>query len=49
MDRPPFVGWGPHLNLEDKDVGDFTKAVIAYQNQHDFVIIKVMKNNIYMV
>ncbi|MDO4332724.1 MAG: uroporphyrinogen decarboxylase family protein [Eubacteriales bacterium] len=49
VDRYPFVAWGPHLNLEDKNVGDFTKAVIAYQNQHDFDILKVMQNGLYAV
>lgn len=47
VDRPPFIAWGPHLNLEDKHVGDFTKAVIAYENQHDFDILKVMQNGLY--
>ncbi len=47
VDRPPFVAWGPHLNLEDRHVGDFTKAVIAYQNQHDFDLLKVMQNGLY--
>ncbi|MCI8597795.1 MAG: hypothetical protein HFJ10_05055 [Lachnospiraceae bacterium] len=47
VDRPPFVAWGPHLNLEDKHTGDFTKAVIAYENQHDFDILKVMQNGLY--
>jgi len=47
VDRPPFVAWGPHFNLEDKHTGDFTKAVIAYQNQHDFDILKVMMNGLY--
>lgn len=49
FDRPPFIAWGPHLNLEDRHVGDFTKAVIAYQNQHDFDILKVMQNGLYNV
>lgn len=47
VDRPPFVAWGPHLNLEDRHVGDFTKAVIAYENQHDFDVLKVMQNGLY--
>lgn len=47
VDRPPFIAWGPHLNLEDKHVGDFTKAVIAYEDQHDFDILKVMQNGLY--
>lgn len=47
VDRPPMVAWGPHFNLEDKHTGDFTKAVIAYQNQHDFDILKVMQNGLY--
>jgi len=47
VDRPPFVAWGPHLNLEDRHTGDFTKAVIAYENQHDFDILKVMQNGLY--
>lgn len=47
VDRPPFIAWGPHLNLEDRHVGDFTKAVIAYENQHDFDILKVMQNGLY--
>ena len=47
LDRPPFIAWGPHLNLEDRHTGDFTKAVIAYQNQHDFDILKVMQNGLY--
>lgn len=47
VDRPPFIAWGPHLNLEDKHIGDFTKAVIAYENQHDFDILKVMQNGLY--
>lgn len=46
-DRPPFIAWGPHLNLEDKNPGDFTKAVIAYEDQHDFDILKVMQNGLY--
>lgn len=47
VDRPPFIAWGPHLNLEDKHVGDFTKAVIAYEDQYDFDILKVMQNGLY--
>ena len=47
VDRPPFIAWGPHLNLEDRHVGDFTKAVIAYEDQHDFDILKVMQNGLY--
>lgn len=47
VDRPPFIAWGPHLNLEDRHAGDFTKAVIAYQDQHDFDILKVMQNGLY--
>lgn len=47
VDRPPFIAWGPHLNLEDRHTGDFTKAVIAYENQHDFDILKVMQNGLY--
>lgn len=47
VDRPPFVAWGPHLNLEDRHTGDFTKAVIAYEDQHDFDILKVMQNGLY--
>jgi uroporphyrinogen decarboxylase len=46
-DQIPFIGWGPHFNLEDRHVGDFTRAIIAYQNQHDFDIIKVMPNGLY--
>lgn len=47
VDRPPFIAWGPHLNLEDRHTGDFTKAVIAYENQHDFDILKAMQNGLY--
>ena len=47
VDRPPFVAWGPHLNLEDRHTGDFTKTVIAYQDWHDFDILKVMQNGLY--
>lgn len=47
VDRPPFIAWGPHLNLEDRHTGDFTKAVIAYEDQHDFDILKVMQNGLY--
>jgi len=47
VDRPPFTAWGPHFNLEDRHTGDFTKAVIAYEDQHDFDILKVMQNGLY--
>jgi uroporphyrinogen decarboxylase len=47
VDRIPFLGWGPHANLEDRHAGDFTKHVINYQNQHDFDLIKVMPNGLY--
>ena len=47
VDRPPFIAWGPHLNLEDRNTNDFTKAVIAYEDQHDFDILKVMQNGLY--
>jgi uroporphyrinogen decarboxylase len=47
VDRIPFLGWGPHANLVDRHVGDFTKHIISYQNQHDFDLIKVMPNGLY--
>ncbi len=47
VDRIPFIAWGPHLNLEDRNVNDFSKAVIAYETQHDFDVIKVMQNGLY--
>ena len=42
VDRIPFIAWGPHLNLEDRNVNDFSKAIIAYETQHDFDVIKVI-------
>lgn len=47
VDRIPFIAWGPHLNLEDRNVNDFSKAIIAYETQHDFDVIKVMQNGLY--
>lgn len=48
-DRIPFAAWGPHMNLVDRNEGDFTKAVIAYQNQHNFDVLKIMSNGLYNV
>lgn len=47
VDRVPTCAWGPHLNLEDRSVNDFSKAVIAYETQHDFDVLKVMQNGLY--
>lgn len=47
LDRPAFAAWGPHLNLEDRNVKDFTRATINYQNVYDFDFIKVMPNGMY--
>lgn len=47
LDRPPCAMWGPHFNLEDRNVKDFTLATIQYQNNYDFDFIKVMPNGIY--
>lgn len=49
VDRYPMTAWGPHLNLEDRNVNDFTKAVIAYQNRYDFDVMKLMQNAFYFV
>ncbi|GHT68077.1 hypothetical protein FACS1894110_14830 [Spirochaetia bacterium] len=46
-DRPAYIAWGPHANLEDRHIGDFVKHTINYQEYHDFDIIKVMPNGLY--
>ncbi len=46
-DRIPFAAWGPHFNLEDCHEGDFTKALIAYQDRHGFDVMKVMSHGLY--
>lgn len=46
-DRPPCAMWGPHFNLEDRNVKDFTQATIHYQDNYDFDFIKVMPNGVY--
>lgn len=47
LDRPPYSMWGPHFNLEDRNVKDFTLATIQYQDNFNFDFIKVMPNGIY--
>ena len=47
LDRPAYAMWGPHFNLEDRNVKDFTDATIRYQEAYDFDFIKVMPNGIY--
>ena len=49
VDRYPIMAWGPHLNLEDRNISDFTQAVIAYQNRYDFDVLKLMQNCFYFV
>lgn len=46
-DRPVFTAWGPHANLEDRDLNDFVKYTINYQEYNDFDIVKVMPNGLY--
>ena len=43
LDRPAYAMWGPHFNLEDRNVKDFTDATIRYQEAYDFDFIKVMR------
>ena len=47
-DRIPFAAWGPHMNLEDRHAGDFTRALIAYQDYHNFDLLKVMSYSLYV-
>lgn len=48
VDRVPVAAWGPHLNLEDRNVNDFSKAVIAYEREYEFDVLKVMQNGLYL-
>lgn len=48
-DRIPFAAWGPHFNMEDTHEGDFTKAVIAYQDRYEFDVLKLMSHGLYNV
>ena len=48
-DRIPYAAWGPHMNLVDRHEGDFTKACIAYQDQYQFDVFKIMSNGLYNI
>ena len=46
-DRPPFMAWGPHMNMEDRHIEDFTAATCNYEDNHGFDMVKVMPNGLY--
>lgn len=49
VDRPLFCAWSHAMNFCDRNAKDFAKAIIDFQNAHDFDFIKVMSNPYYML
>ena len=48
-DRPPFAAWGHVMNFCDRNVEDFARATIEFQNANGFDFVKIMSNPYYML
>ena len=48
VDRTPIAAWGHFMNLEDRNAGDFAKALIDFQDCFQFDLVKIMSNSYYL-